>query len=124
MVYKPLVDSFSLSLSPTPSGGASNEVTHDLSPDTGSEHVSATPPPAPPIERTFSSASKHYLSLSRLNSIFPVSRSSSGALSAPTSAVSLNKKSRVNAIQENISKTERVRCVCVNPYSPLVVKLK
>ena len=100
------------------SSGTSAEANHEQSPDTGSEQVASTPPPVP-VERSesvFSSASKHYLSLSRLNSIFPVSRSSSESLSASTPVLPII-KNRVDSIHENIGKMERVRSymyVCVN----------
>ena len=100
--------------------GAPTEANHEQSPDTGSEQVTSTPPPIP-MERSesvFSSASKHYLSLSRLNSIFPVSRSSSESLSVTTPLPPIIKKSRVDSIHDSITKMERVRnyitCVLVH----------
>ena len=88
---------------------------HELSPDAGSDHVSSTPPTSFPVERSFSSASKHYLSLSRLNSIFPVSRSSSES-SAPLPF----RRSKVDVIQDSINRVEKVwHCVlCVHSYCP------
>lgn len=87
------------------------EANHEQqSPDTGSEHVASTPPPGG-VERSesvFSSASKHYLSLSRLNSIFPVSRSSSESLTSSTPMLPIIKKSRVDSIHENIGRIEKV----------------
>lgn len=93
-------------------GTTSADYAHEHSLDTGSEHAVSTPPSSVPIERSFSSASKHYLSLSRLNSIFPVSRSSSES-SGP--AVSRN---RVDAIQCSIAQMERV-CVHAHMYTRL-----
>ena len=91
--------------------GAPAEANHDQSPDTGSEQQVASTPPPVPVERSesvFSSASKHYLSLSRLNSIFPVSRSSSNSLSVSTPVLPIAKKNRVDLIHDSISKMERV----------------
>ncbi len=96
------------------SSGAPAEANHEQSPDTGSEQVASTPPPVA-MERSesvFSSASTPYLSLSRLNSIFPVSRSSSESFSVTTPLPPIIKKSRVNSIHESITKMERVgNCV-------------
>ena len=93
------------------SPGAPSEANHDQSPDTGSEQQVASTPPPVPLERSesvFSSASKHYLSLSRLNSIFPVSRSSSDSLSVSTPVLPVIKKKRVDSIHDSIEKMERV----------------